>query len=81
MPSSPVKQPSQVHAAHVREEVQAFSVPDPNSLTLAEFWKELRYRPQDFEDYHLSDHWDPKDNFGDYMNEISKKILESLPGA
>jgi hypothetical protein len=75
---SPVKPPRPVHAAHVRREVQSFVVPDNPGLTLADFWKELDYSPEDFKDYHLSDHWSPKEDFGQYMNEISESLFESF---
>ena len=82
--SSPVKPPRPVHAAHIRHEVQSFAVPDDSQvadLTLADFWKELDYRSDDFKNYHLSkplerDSWRPKEDFGLYMNEISKKICD-----
>ena len=69
-----------VHAAHVRREVQYFAVPDDledPGLTLTDFWKVLDYRSDDFKDYHPSDHWHPKEDFGRYMNDISKSICES----
>ena len=50
----------------------------PSSATLAEFWNELNYSPDDFKDHHLSDHWRPKEDFGDYMNEISQSIFKSF---
>jgi hypothetical protein len=78
---SPVKPPRLVHAAHVRREVQSFVVPDDPEdpgLTLADFWKELNYSPEDFKDYDLSDHWSPKKDFGQYMNEISESLFESF---
>ena len=77
--SSPVKRSGPVHAPHHRQDVQSFAVPkNSKNPTLAGFWKELDYSPEDFEDYHLSDNWRPKEDFGDYMNEISESICESL---
>ena len=74
-----------VHGAHVHREVQSFAAPEDSEdpgLTLADFWKELDYRSDDFKNYHLSkplerDSWRPKEDFGLYMNEISKSICES----
>ena len=53
-------------------------VSDHEELTLAEFWNELDYSPEEFKDRHLSDHWRPKEDFGDYMNEISANIFKSF---
>ena len=58
-------------------QVSSFLDPDCEELTLAEFWNELNYSPEDFKDHHLSDHWRPKEDFGDYMNEISASIFRS----
>ena len=58
-------------------QVSSFLDPDCEELTLAEFWNELDYSPEDFKDHHLSDHWRPKEDFGDYMNEISASIFRS----
>jgi hypothetical protein len=33
------------------------------------------YSLEDFKDYHLSNHWRPKEDFGDYINEISERVL------
>ena len=52
-------------------------VSDHEELTLAEFWNELDYSLEDFKDHHLSDHWRPQEDFGDYMNEISANIFKS----
>ena len=73
-----------VHA-HVHREEQSFAIPDDPEdlgLTLADFWKELDYRSDDFKNYHLSkplerDSWRPKEDFGLYMNEISKSTCDS----
>jgi hypothetical protein len=77
--SSPVKRSGPVHAPHHRPDVQSFVVPDDSeNLTLDAFWDELDYSPEDFEDYHLCDNWNPKEDFGNYMNEISKSIYENI---
>ena len=79
--SSPLRPGGRVYAPQIRAEVQSFALPDDfDNLSLADFWKELDYRPEDFKDYHLSDHrdWRPKEDFGEYMNEISKKIFDDL---
>ena len=70
---------SPVAHAHVRRELEVQSPDDPDDLglTLTDFWKMLDYRSDDFKDYHLSDHWRPKEDFGRYMNEISKSICDS----
>ena len=52
-------------------------VSDHEELTLAEFWNELDYSPDEFKDHHLSNHWRPKEDFRDYMNEISASIFRS----
>ena len=78
--SSPIKPLRPNHAAHVRHEVQTFVVPDhEQELTVAEFWKELDYKPKDFKQYHLSDSWCPKKDFQKYMNDISERIFASFP--
>jgi hypothetical protein len=78
--SSPVKKSLQpIHAPHVRQEVQSFVVPKyVKKLTLVGFWQELEYSPEDFKNHNhrLSDHWRPKEDFGDYMNEISGSMLK-----
>lgn len=64
---------------NIRLKVQSFAVPDElENLSLADFWKELDYKPEDFKYYHLSDDWHPKEDFGIYMNEISKSIFDDL---
>ena len=46
--SSPLKPGGQVYAPQLRADVQSFAVPDGlESLSLADFWKELDYRPED----------------------------------
>ena len=66
----------------LKPKVESFAVPDePKELTLAEFWNELDYSPKDFNDHHLQvskDDWNPKEDFGEYMNEISRSIFESF---
>ena len=54
----------------------SFVVPDHEELTLAEFWNELDCSPEDFKDHHLGNDWRPKEDFGDYMNEISANIFD-----
>lgn len=78
--SSPVKRSGPVHAAHVRAEVQSLGVRDKTKkLTLAEFWNKLDCSPKEFRDYHLSNNdWNPKEDFGEYMNEISMSILDGF---
>ena len=58
--------------------VASYLVPDHEELTLDEFWNELDYSPEDFKDHHLSNHWRPNEDFGDYMNEISANIFKSF---
>ena len=51
----------------------------PSSATLAEFWNELNYSPEDFKDHHLNkDNWNPKKDFGEYMNQISWSVFDSF---
>jgi hypothetical protein len=77
--SSPVKSGGPLYAPQLRADVQSFAVPNEfEDLSLADFWKVLDYRPEDFKDSYLSDHWDPKDDFGEYMNEISRTIFNNL---
>jgi len=78
--SSPVKPGGHVYAPQSRAEVQSFALPDVfKHLSLADYWKKLNYRPEDFNDYHLSDRdWHPKEDFGEYMNKISKRISDDL---
>ena len=66
--------------AVLKLEVESFAVPDESKdLTLAEFWNELDYGPKDFNDHHLSkDDWNPEEDFGEYMNEISRRIFDSF---
>jgi hypothetical protein len=76
-----VKSGGPVYTPQLRVKVQSFVVPNEHgNLSLADFWKELDYKPEDFKDYHLSDDWHPKEleDFGKYMNEISKSIFDDL---
>ncbi|KAF9477177.1 hypothetical protein BDN70DRAFT_838189 [Pholiota conissans] len=83
--ASPVKLsglPSQ--ASSKREVVQA-SVPAENSseianLTVAEFWDELHYRPEDFKQKTFVTKEKPykKENFCSYMYDISYELSETL---
>ena len=77
--STSLKNPLRLnHPAYSAMQVPAFIDSDHEELTLAEFWNELDYSPEDFKDHHLSNHWRPKEDFGDYMNEISTNIFKSF---
>ncbi|KAF8804271.1 hypothetical protein BYT27DRAFT_7107756 [Phlegmacium glaucopus] len=73
--SPPIKLLRPNHAAHSCQEVQQFVVPEyEQEITLKQFWKELYYKPEKFKQQKLSDRYHPKDDFKEYMEEISKRM-------
>jgi len=76
--SSPIKPLRPNHAAHSRQEVQTFVVPAyEQEITLDQFWIELDYQPEEFRQHKLSDGYRPKDDFQEYVEKISKRMLGS----
>lgn len=61
-------------------EVQTFMIPEhEKELTVAQFWEELHYNPDEFKKYRLNSRLRPKHHLKDYMNDISNEVLKSSP--